>query len=62
VVLRPTQHKIGHLRVVSPSQETGLGKQQQDTFNVKTETEKLNLTTKAHIRQSEEMYYKNTKN
>jgi len=38
-----------------------LGKQQQDTFNVKTEIEKLNLTTKAHIRQSEEMYYTNTK-
>jgi len=34
-----------------------LGKQQQDTFSVKTEIEKLNLTTKAHIRQSEEMYY-----
>ena len=47
VVLRPTRHKTGHFRDDSPSKISSLG----------IEKTKPN-TTKAHIHQSKEMYYK----
>ena len=48
VVLRPTRHKIAHFGDVFPSQYLGFV------------WKKLNLTTKACIHQSKEMYYTQT--